>query len=352
MFEYDCIVVPGFGGFVTYTEHASIVFDKNLILPPFKRLSFNINLSKNDGLLAQETVLKCGISYEDALKSISDLANQWNLVLEQNKFLELNFIGTFRKTKEGNLLFDQAAEENYSADSFGLSPIHAIVIEKDGISGKIKKELVQRKSAPNFNKKVRKYTIVSSLSLALVSLIIWTGLNLNLINDKASRLDLFFWNNSTVKTTEVEVNSKPLPTKSKKESLEDKIGIDSESDKTQDLPFDSLNNSISEVSTQEKPIDSKAQKNISSENIPSSSNSLKTSLNKFIIVAGCFQSQQNAQNFVKYLKDLGYNASIVGLSDAGLHRVAYDSFSTKEAAMEKLSNIRLEHNSSAWICSM
>lgn len=333
--EYDCVVVPGFGGFVTHFESASIVSDKNLILPPYKRLSFNVNLNKNDGLLAHETVLKCGISYEEALLSIQNLAKQWAEKLEVNKFLEVETLGSFRKTKEGNILYEQAAEENYLLDSYGLTAVHVQVLEKDGISGKIKKELVQRKSSPNFNKKLRKYVVASSASLVLAALVIWSSVNFGTIQQKASELNLTFWKTNSEKV--IVENKKSVAEVSESVVVEQEQNIDLSTDT---VPF-YIENEIATFDEIPEKQTFQGTETVSSTAINNS--------NKYIIVAGCFQSQENANNFVEALKKLGYNAHLAGNSAGGLYRVAYDSFPDLFTANDSLSGIRLQHNANAWI---
>ena len=68
LFEYDCIVVPGFGGFVTYTEHASIVFDKNFSQYQIDRKAgLNMTQGQWPGLRISNSLLP---EYEDTRYSV------------------------------------------------------------------------------------------------------------------------------------------------------------------------------------------------------------------------------------------------------------------------------------------
>ena len=52
----DCVIVPGFGGFMAH--HVDSVYDEEekMFLPPSRTLGFNPRLHINDSLLAQSYV--------------------------------------------------------------------------------------------------------------------------------------------------------------------------------------------------------------------------------------------------------------------------------------------------------
>jgi hypothetical protein len=54
------VIVPEFGGFIANYESAWINRQRALIFPPYKQILFNGNLTQNDGLLANELVIKTG----------------------------------------------------------------------------------------------------------------------------------------------------------------------------------------------------------------------------------------------------------------------------------------------------
>ena len=51
LYRYDCVIIPGFGGFVTQFKSAAIDRQAHSIYPPSKEVSFNSMLVKNDGVL-------------------------------------------------------------------------------------------------------------------------------------------------------------------------------------------------------------------------------------------------------------------------------------------------------------
>ncbi len=51
LYRHDCVIVPGFGGFVSRSHSAGFNKGNNLLFPPAKHILFNRNLIHNDGLL-------------------------------------------------------------------------------------------------------------------------------------------------------------------------------------------------------------------------------------------------------------------------------------------------------------
>ncbi|NNG09397.1 MAG: SPOR domain-containing protein, partial [Arenibacter sp.] len=51
LYRYNCVIVPEFGAFLTQMKSAVINDTTNSFYPPSKIVSFNEQLSSNDGLL-------------------------------------------------------------------------------------------------------------------------------------------------------------------------------------------------------------------------------------------------------------------------------------------------------------
>ena len=51
LLENDCVIVPGFGGFVAHYSPATRVKEENIFLPPTRIIGFNPQLKLNDGVL-------------------------------------------------------------------------------------------------------------------------------------------------------------------------------------------------------------------------------------------------------------------------------------------------------------
>jgi len=91
---------------------------------------------------------------------------------------------------------------------------------------------------------------------------------------------------------------------------------------------------------------------IKSENTPIITSPKKPSNKKIHIIVGSFSNNKNAQALKLQLKKRGFEqAEIIGMNDAGLTRVAVNSFFTEEEAEQELLEIK-NKLSSAWILNL
>ena len=103
LYRYECVIVPGFGGFVSNTISATVNNFTHTFNPPTKKLSFNSQLNNNDGLLANYIAASENISFEQAIIKIDAKVAQWNLEL-QNNTISLNTIGSLSLNKEQKIV--------------------------------------------------------------------------------------------------------------------------------------------------------------------------------------------------------------------------------------------------------
>ena len=75
LYRYDCVIVPGLGGFVANYKSATIQPIQNTFSPPSKSISFNKNLNNNDGLLANFIAQQEAFGFDDASKKIESSPN-------------------------------------------------------------------------------------------------------------------------------------------------------------------------------------------------------------------------------------------------------------------------------------
>jgi len=57
------------------------------------------------------------------------------------------------------------------------------------------------------------------------------------------------------------------------------------------------------------------------------------------LIAGCFSKLNNAHRLVAVLKEKGYNASIIGENDQGLFMVTFQSYKTKNEALNAMNTL-------------
>ncbi|WP_294140850.1 hypothetical protein [uncultured Sanguibacteroides sp.] len=128
LYLHDCVIVPGFGGFIgNYTE-ATIHPKTGILTPPSKKVVFNKHLKQNDGLLIHWIARKEKIDYEKAERRLSLFCEELKVRLNQNQKIIFGSIGTFYTDRRFNIVFEPG-EQNFLADTIGM---HAIEVSPSG----------------------------------------------------------------------------------------------------------------------------------------------------------------------------------------------------------------------------
>lgn len=340
LYVYDCVVVPGFGGFVG--NYAPAVIDGlNNFTPPNKQIAFNINLKKNDGLLADYIGTNESISFNQANEFIAEFVEKLNIGLNSHKRVEIEDVGFFALDSEGNLHFEQNKETNFLLESFGLSAFQSPAIKRESLSKKLSKTPKDRQAVTPESPRVRlkKYWTVMvavPLGLALSAALFNNDFRENITTSYSSI-------NPFVKGTESAYVPRIYKEKIESESL---------------VKEDEMNDFVFPVKSEIKPEDiipetikSEAEgvsvEALNKAIIAKSESSNKSGRN-FHIIGGCFEFVENAEKLISELKQKGFDAYLLDKKN-GLSRVSYGAFSSRAGAMEALGNIKSSHNSGAWL---
>ena len=105
LLENDCIILPGFGGFVAHYTEATYEAKNQLFMPPMRTIGFNPLLRLNDGLLTQSVMEVYGTNYGDALKMVTRWVNQLKKQLYEEGSVELSNVGQLRMSIRGTMDF-------------------------------------------------------------------------------------------------------------------------------------------------------------------------------------------------------------------------------------------------------
>lgn len=120
LFIHDCVILPGFGGFLANYKPAKVDDNLNVIFPPTKAIGFNRNLLQNDGLLITRLAEAENLSYAEAEKSVQFFIEDIRVRIQRGEKLILDQIGCFFNDKRHNLQFEPSTDVNFLAESFGL----------------------------------------------------------------------------------------------------------------------------------------------------------------------------------------------------------------------------------------
>lgn len=326
--DYDCVVVPQLGGFVTNYRPAKQDAQSGLMHPAGKDIRFNKNLTKSDGLLEKAFAESRNVSFEEAGAALkSEIEDCWQK-LNGGEKLKFKKIGVLYIDGHRKLCFEPATDQNYLKAAFGFeSFILPPPLE-------VKKHIAERKPEPiveeapvialHANRRQKGiYWVAAATLLPFMAMSIYIGLTSNF----KSPTELTAAELNPFKSTVVAASEfKPRTTEG--HTISD---IETESA----YPTSTM---IFPYSFEESRIDSTGvwiDLNIKEKATPVAS----TAPGKYHIIGGCFGEKANADNFVKRLKYRGYKASVLDLHK-NLYRVKIESFNDYDKALAILGGFR------------
>ena len=117
----DCVIVPGFGGFVAHHKVAEYDMEEKTFYPPQRVLGFNSQLVLNDSLLVQSYAEAYDLSYPEALRKIENEVEEIKQQIEIEGEYKFRGIGTVSKTAEGYYDFEPCVAGLVSPGLYGFT---------------------------------------------------------------------------------------------------------------------------------------------------------------------------------------------------------------------------------------
>lgn len=382
LFEYECIVIPGLGGFITNDIPAKIQNDQRTFIPPSKKIVFNAFLKTNDGLLINQIAKAENISYSDSKHKVESFVNKCFKALNEGKKINFQKVGILFFDNEKNIQFDPDVNQNYLAESYGMSSFISPPIRRETTRHIIEKKFIDRKSKqktqvqqkenqktkqeykPLSSPKVKRprYININVFTLIIIAGMIYLGVKNpakveSLYNNYSNFVPFFFQtpNEFVVENIEnIPLNKIFSNTSVQKEKISEtmeavsnNISSETEKPKISEAEVAKVLPVKKEPSATEKPIITKSVepevKIPEAVNIPISK--------KHFIIAGSFKELVNAKKLISKLNNKGYNSKIIGQNKYGMYRVSFLEFSSLPEARKQLAVIKKDENEAAWICS-
>ena len=128
LYRNECIVIPGFGAFITSKNSANI--NEGIFTPPSKSVTFNEKIKKNDGVLATYIADVNNISFDEAMKLIKLNVSNFNNDIHNKKDIVLAKVGVM-SFKDGVTEFNSYNNINYLKESYGLSSVSSSPIKRN-----------------------------------------------------------------------------------------------------------------------------------------------------------------------------------------------------------------------------
>ncbi len=295
LYRYECVILPGFGAFLTQKVSAKYNENEQNFYPPKKQISFNSQLTKNDGLLANYIAEVENLGYRQAIYKIEEYVLQLQLQLEREKSFSLKNIGSIEVTDEGKIKFSPLASSNFLSASFGLAQIPAMRLTREELKKEV--EALEEKAPILFTPERRnkvpylKYAAIGLLALGLSGVA-----GLKLYSNQISNHNL-----------------------AEQQAAESQL-----QQKIQEATF-VIDNPLPEITF-----------------------TVTNQSGNYHIVAGAFRVEENAHQKVEELRDAGHKARYIGENRYGLHQVVYSSFQSRRDAINALRAIQ-KTDSGSWL---
>lgn len=375
LLRHNCVVIPGFGGFVAKQISSYIDYSNGMILPPRKSLLFNRQLMNNDGLLVNEYAKANASTFENSTEIIKEKIAQWNDRLRNGERISIDKVGILYFDSEKNICFEQDRFFNLLLASYGLGKVHFIseteveivqheleqqpiktseeqtivapftVVKNDAISPIEEKQAVvipiDTKIVKTRSSKTWKY-IAAACLLPIAFYSIWIPMKTDVLESGMISLkDFNPFSTSVPAVYEVKSLETKITDKSITKSLEEQLTELATETATYQYNF-----SEDIFLTVKLPSENNVQQ-LSTETISTSKDPVAVSKGNYNYIVGCFSDESNAINLVSKLKAEGLAATIVDVK-GGLHRVSAGSASN-EVDFAKIISVSESKGYQGWI---
>lgn len=341
LYNHNCVIVPGFGGFISNSVHASIHPVTNGFLPPRKEILFNNSLKTNDGVLINYIARKENLSYNQAEQLVNKEVSEWRNILEKDKQLIVLKVGTLLYNDNGQYLFKPDKDSNFLIDSFGLEGFVSPAIQRDDIEKRLKTVFERKKVFRSETKKQNTLTRAALISVPAAALLVWgfiqTGTFENISNNYSGFFSDFFKSDIRSET---------------KFASSDNKGCSFDADKVisfTSLPDISINKDTLFPSFTEFYTASE-NRDISADATRIENSELSC---KFYVIGSCNRQVEFAENYKQTLVRKGYsNANIINPKGNGLYKVYINCFDNEPDALQFLGQVHKDENPDAWLLKM
>ncbi|HNY02782.1 MAG TPA: SPOR domain-containing protein [Bacteroidales bacterium] len=315
--RHDCVIIPGFGGFIGNRAPAWVDPLRHVFHPPYKKLIFNVHLKQNDGLLAHAIAGASGTSYEDACRLIEAWADRCRFLLGAGDPVVIPGIGQLLPGPEGIIFFEQEPDSSLLPESFGLTPFVSPPVSR------LTSLAANKEEATAHNEK-------SGRTIALRQTLRWAAA-------------LAF----PVGVAAIVGLSRFGPLSSPAESRAGILGPVFARFSTAALVERKVAPVVHALPAAPKPVVT-SQKPVET---PVQPMAREQETGRFAIIVGAFRYRENADRLVDELNRKGMGAAIFDQSKTGLFRVSFGTAPDREKALELLASAKSMSFPGAWILS-
>ena len=299
LWEHDCVIVPGWGGFITNYQSAKINPISHEIKPPSRQLSFNKHLQQQDGLLQSHVAKMVGIPMQNAQELIQNWVRQQLSSLHNGERILMPNLGLFSLDMNGQVQFIPNEQASFLKSSFGLSPVLLQVAQPH--------KLIKPEGSTE-NSGVRKWVMAASIAIAL-------GLGAFEVQRSITNTDFAGWGGNTNVSAQYAPVLYPTPLPTVKKSADEDLRLLAENlEQSQAEKVANSHSLLTQEDQTTSPINS--SKVVEKPKPVVKKNEATNNAKKTWIVGGVFVSKENAENKLQEMKAQGFkNAKLVMLQD-------------------------------------
>jgi hypothetical protein len=337
LLDYDTVIIPGLGAFITEYIPAEPDNENEEMAPPSKKISFEPRIKNNDGLLMGKIAQSEQISDIEALDKIENERDSILFRLDKGEKVTIKNIGILSSGENREILFEPFLRNDLLLDAYGLTGIslreannkpaehnNETKEEQEKESGATNKNNSDEykyadvnESAPPHSEKSNKRKKRGWLWFLFILVIIFAA-------------GIFYIKKEKEKNpSEIHISSEPIlpedtTTSEKMADIPDSANIDS-----------AKISIIDSVKTLAEPADS--------------SGYMQPDTSKYYLITGSFQMEENSVKHLQKLKNKGYNAFHLG-KQGNFYIVGIGVYSTaREAFVAQYDFLEKNPDSGAWV---
>lgn len=323
LYAYDCVTLPGFGGFIMHYRPARLSREGGRIYPPRRTPAFNSLLRHDDGLVISRIAIQGKISYEEAALELSRFTAQCREDLAAGQAVKLGNVGELTLDDAGKLQFSPDLSSGFLPGAFGLVSlaVRPLDQEPETVALRTKRQVGRKASSTRPARKTAGTLLTLVLSIPVILVLLY-----GIIFPASFQATYADFTSLILAKPGGQPRATAIPPR--REAVAPVVEAFSEI-----KPAATGDAVVSAYKEEPAPTVRPAG----------------ASLLKFYVIGGCFENHDNARKFLTGLVEKGYPAVEAGLTGRGHLRIGYQAFATRTEALQFLDIIKSTENPDAWL---
>lgn len=337
LFVHDCVIVPGFGGFITNYRPATIHTQHHTFYPPSLQITFNAALLHNDGILINAYASALSVDFATAKSIVDEKVHAMRIALMKGNKVELDEIGYFITNRDNNIEFYPANKVNYLGEAYGFTRFDFSPVIREAPY-----------TIPGIDRQAVRSTMRwAAVLLPLAAVAMFTTLHTGTLNSLYDNYASLLPSANQPMAVSREAGARPVKTNTANYSNKNNIssGVTAAAKPAVTTPAEE----IAGTTIVNPSGDDHMTVNSSREAVINSDNAVLWVNSTFHIIAGAFGIPENAQHYAGDLKAQGFNASVIGPNRRNLHLVSIAGFNDKTAATQKMNELKSQGFPGVWL---